>query len=102
MATKKKSANAAPKKNPSQSGLLSCTHLWRIYLSDELILKAKGGAVDLDDVRNGIEGAGQAEVKVTNSTDQIVLHEGFDPQGNKSIFMVRVPQDSQVFRPKKK
>jgi hypothetical protein len=97
MATKKK----APQKNLSQSGLLSCTNMWRVYVSAELMLIGEEGELKLRRVERGVEGAQQAEVRVTDNTDQIVLHEGFDPEGNKAIFMVRVPQSSQIFMPKK-
>jgi hypothetical protein len=82
-----------------QFALLESTNMYRVYVSPGLAAKGlNGDPLSMSTPASGEQGAQQAEI-VAAGTDLITAVVGLDPEGNKAIFLVRVPADCQIFKP---
>ncbi len=74
--------------------------MYRVFLSKDVFVQAQN-AVALKPVKDGVDGAGEMSIFV-NDTDQIVVREGFVPGSttDKALFLIRVPLEFQIFKPK--
>jgi hypothetical protein len=97
MATKKTQTKA---EEPGTQGIhFESTRMYRVYVSADITVTGKDGdRLKMKLPVKGLPKTGQIEMKVT-PPDLIVAREGFDPEGNRAIFLVRVPKENQIFKP---